>query len=71
MFSTILASAVFGLTTLMLVSAIYTILRPRSDAEKIAKNIQAIQRGYQVTYSFWRVLVCFLIWAATGIYLFG
>lgn len=71
MFSTILAYAVFGFTTLILVAVIYDNLRPRSELEKLADEFQAIERGYRTVFSFWKTLVVFLIWAATGIYLFG
>ena len=36
MFSTILAYAVFGFTTLILVATTYDNLRPRSELEKLA-----------------------------------
>ena len=71
MFSTILAYAVFGFTSLVLVAIVYDNLRPRSDMEKLAEDIQAIRRGYRTVFSFWKTLVVFMIWAATGIYLFG
>lgn len=71
MFSTILASAVFGFTTLLLVVVAYDNLRPRSDFEKLVDDIEAVRRGYRRVFSFWKTLVVFLIWAATGIYLFG
>lgn len=71
MFSTILAYAVFGFTTLILVAIAYDNLRPRSELEKLAEEFQAIKRGYRTVFSFWKTLVVFLIWAATGIYLFG
>lgn len=71
MFSTILAYAVFGFATLVLVAIIYNTLRPRSELEKLAEDIQTIRQGYRTAFSFWKTLVVFLIWAATGIYLFG
>lgn len=71
MFSTILAYAVFGFTTLILVAGAYDYLRPRSELEMRAERIEAIKRGYRTEYSFWKILTVFMIWAATGIYLFG
>jgi hypothetical protein len=71
MFSTILAYAVFGFTALILVAGAYDYLRPRSELEKRAEKIEAIKRGHRTEYSFWKILTVFMIWAATGIYLFG
>jgi hypothetical protein len=71
MFSTILAYAVFGFTTLILVAVTYDNLRPRSELEKLAEDFEAMRRGYRTVFSFWKTLAVFLIWAATGIYLFG
>lgn len=71
MFSTILAYAVFGFTTFVLVAIAYDNLRPRSELEKLAEDFEAIRRGYRTVFSFWKTLTVFLIWAATGIYLFG
>lgn len=71
MFSTILAYAVFGFTALILVAGAYDALRPRSELEMRAERIEAITRGYRTVFSFWKTLAVFLIWAATGIYLFG
>lgn len=71
MFSTVLAYAVFGFTTMILVAAAYEVSRPRSELEKLAENFEAIKRGYRTVFSFWKTLTVFMIWAATGIYLFG
>lgn len=71
MFSTILVWAAFVLSSLVLLSLVYDVLRPRSDLEIQLERLQSYARGYSTYYSFWKVLTIVVIWAASGIFLFG
>lgn len=71
MFSTILAWAIFTISSIVLIAIAYDVLRPRSEDELRMERLQAYVRGYRTTYSFWRILTVFAVWAATGVYLFG
>jgi ABC-type sugar transport system permease subunit len=71
MFSTILAWAIFVISSIVLLLITYDGLRPRSEDELRMERLQAYVRGYRTSYSFWRILVIFVVWAASGVFLFG
>lgn len=71
MFSTILAWAIFAISSIALLAITYDVLRPRSEDELRMERLQAYVRGYTTSYSFWKILTIFAVWAATGVYLFG
>jgi hypothetical protein len=71
MFSTILAWAVFVISSMALLAITYDALRLRSEDELRQERLQAYVRGYTKSYSFWKIFTVFAVWAVTGVYLFG
>jgi len=71
MFSTILGWAVFVICTVLLLAIVYDALRPRTELELSMQRLEAYVRGYSTTYSFWKIMAVFVVWAFTGVYLFG
>jgi hypothetical protein len=70
-FSIVVAYGVFALTTIILLALIVNALIPKSDLEKLQERLQSIKTGHTTKIDWRKVFVLFLLWAASGVFLFG
>jgi hypothetical protein len=70
-FSIVVAYGVFVLTTIILLALIVNALIPKSDFEKLQENLQSIKTGRTTKIDWRKVFVLFLLWVASGVFLFG
>jgi len=71
MFTTIVAYAAFIIISIIFVALIYEGLRPRSETEKSLERLQAYANGYTTETDWTKIFIPFLIWFASGWFLFG
>jgi hypothetical protein len=70
-FSTVLAYSVFVFTSLVLVFAIIGNLTPKSEVQKLREKLETYKTGRVMRTDWRKVVFFFLLWAVSGIYLFG
>ena len=71
MFSTILAYGTFTVTTLMFLALIIDALIPKTDAQKSLEQLQRQLSGKTTVLDWCKIFVLFVLWAASGIYIWG
>jgi hypothetical protein len=72
MFSTILAYTTFTATSILFLAVLMSSLIPKTEAEKRMEYLRNYANGKRKTIIDWRkALVAFLLWAMSGIYIWG
>ena len=71
MFSTILAYGTFTVTTLTFLALIIEPLIPKSDAQKALQRLERYASGKTTVLDWRKILVLFVLWTASGIYIWG
>lgn len=71
MFSTILAYSVFIITTIIFLVLIIDALIPKSELEKSKEELEQYISGKKRVTDWRKIFVIFVLWAASGIYLWG
>lgn len=71
MFTTIVAYAALIIISIIFVALLYDGLRPRSEKEKSLQKLEAYVNGYTTKTDWRKIFILFLIWFASGWFLFG
>jgi hypothetical protein len=71
MFSTILAYGVFSITTIIFLVLIIDALIPKSELDKSMEKLEQYISGKKRVTDWRKIFVFFVLWAASGIYLWG
>ena len=71
MFSTILTYGTFTVTTLLFLALIIDALIPKTDAQKALERLERYVSGKTTVLDWRKIFVLFVLWAASGIYIWG